>query len=460
MCIRKQWLTVKGLFLNLLGFALILFVFTVSPVQAGADLLQVYQLAKKNDPAYARIEYMNRATLETKRQALAGFLPTLMAEADYTDTSQDIISSDNTYFDSGTSDYGTTTYTISLVQPLFNYSTWKRWDQAKAEVAQSAMEFEVAKQDLMMRSAETYFVALAAVDNLEFAKSEVASIALNNKAAEKRYSAGLATVTDLYDSRARLSTSTARVTDAENVLDDSLRGVEEITGQYFYDLCRCQQKRTLQGPEPLDEQEWVQRALSQNPAILMKRYEVEVAVAEIKRQQAGHYPTINLEGRFNNRDTDGSLFGGGSEVETTEFMVIAKLPLYQGGYVASRTREAKLLRESAKRELVRQERAVKRQVRKAYQGVLGSIRRVEALGKAVEAQELTLRAKHKGFKSGILTGIAVLDAERDLYYIRLDYATARYDYLLNSLRLKQGAGILQEQDLVALNEWFTSKDGS
>ena len=456
MSTRKLQMPAWGFGVNIVGLALLFSLFTPLPSLAGADLLQVYELAKTNDPAFARIEYLNRATGETKRQALAGFLPTLMAEAEYIDTSQDIVSSDNTVFDSGTSDYDTTTYTISLVQPIFNYSTWKRWDQSKAEVAQSAMEYEVAKQDLMMRSAEVYFEALVAVDNLDFAKSEVASIALNNKAAEKRFSAGLATVTDLYDSRARLSTSTARVTDAENILDDSLRGVEEITGQYFYDLVPCKPGRTLNSPAPLDEEEWVQRALQQNPSILMKRQEVEIASYEVKRQRAGHYPTVDLIGRFNNRDTDGSLFGGGSDVDTTEVLLTAKVPLYQGGYVSSRTREAKYLLKAARRELTREERAVERQVRRAYQGVLGSIRRVEALAKAVEAQELTLKAKHKGFKSGLLTGIAVLDAERDLYFIRLDYATARYDYLRNSLRLKQGAGILQEQDLVTMNDWFSA----
>lgn len=441
------------------GFALCYFIWTGSPVQASADLVQIYELAKKNDPAFAQAEYIKRTALESRRQAFAGFLPTVMAEAEYIDTSQDIVSSDNAYFASGTSDFGSTTYTVSLTQPIFHYATWIRYDQSKTEVARSVMEFEVARQDLMMRSAETYFAALAAVDNLDFAKSEVAAVALNNKAVEKRYSAGLATVMDLYDSRARLSTSTARITDAENILDDSLLGIFEITGQYFHDLAGSKSGRALHSPEPLDEEEWVRQALQQNPAILMQRYEVKMAAVEVKRQKAAHYPTIDIVGRFNNRDTDGSLFGGGSEVETTEFLVKAKIPLYQGGYVLSRTREARQFVKAAREGLRREERVVERQVRRAYQGVLGAIRRMEALMKAVEAQELTLEARHKGFAAGLLASIAVLDAERDLYHIRLDFATARYDYLLHSLRLKQGAGILQEQDLVAMNEWF-GQDGT
>ena len=141
---------VRKIMVKLTCLTLLFSVSTVLPVQAGPDLMQVHELAKTNDPAYGRAEYLNQAVVETKRQALAGFLPSLMAEAEYVDTSQDIVSSDNTVFDSGTSDYDSTTYTISLIQPVFNYATWMRYDQSKAELAQSNMEFEMGKQDLVI----------------------------------------------------------------------------------------------------------------------------------------------------------------------------------------------------------------------------------------------------------------------------------------------------------------------
>ncbi len=431
-------------------FAVLLFVLPGN-LHAAYDLFGTYKLAKENDPIFLKATFENIARQEVKKQALAGFYPSLTAEAQYTKTEEEIISSDNTYFASGDSDYPTTTYTVALTQPLINYTTWIGYKQAKTQILQSALELEIASQDLIMRCADLYIKGLSAKDNLLFAEAELASVSLNNTSAEKRYKAGLVAVTDLYDSRARLSTSIAKEADAKDILDDALRAIEEIAGQLPDKLANLQQEIPLVSPDPDDAEIWVSRSLEQNPLLLAMSHAVEVASQEVERQKSAHYPTLDLVYRFNNRDTEGSLFGGGSEVETTETMVTLKLPLYQGGYVSSRTREARELYKAAKEDLQKEQRAIERQVRSSYQGVMGSIKRVKALESALEAQEKTLEAKKKGFNAGLLTSLAVLDAERDLFYIKTDYATARYDYLLNTLRLKQGAGILREADVEAIN---------
>lgn len=418
---------------------------------AAFNLLETYQLARENDPVYRRAVYLNKAGLQAKNQALARFYPALNAEGQYKETEEEIVSSDNTYYTDGESDYPTTSYTVALTQPLFNYTIWVGYKQAEAQIMQAELELEIARQELIMRSAEVYIEALSAKDNLVFAETELAAVSLNNISAEKRYSAGLVAVTDLYDSRARLSTSIAKRAAAEDSLDDALRALEEITGKLPEAFARLREGIPLVNPEPADEKQWVTQALEQNPVLIARSHAVEVARREVERQKSAHYPTVDLTYSFNNRDTEGSLFGGGSEVETTEAMVTMKLPIFQGWYVSSKTTEARELLKAAKEELDREKRGVERQVRSAYQGVLSSIERVKALEAALEAQLMTLQAKKKGFDAGLLTSLAVLDAERDLFFIKTDYATARYDYLINTLRLKQGAGILDEEDVVAVN---------
>ena len=71
--------------------------------------------------------------------------------------------------------------------------------------------------------------------------------------------------------------------------------------------------------------------------------------------------------------------------------------------------------------------------------------------KEVQAQEKALESKEEGRKAGLITVLPVLDATRDLYAAKRDYAQARYDYLTNRLKLKEAAGTLSEQDLVAVN---------
>ena len=429
----------------------IFFILLPNRAPAAFNLLETYQLARENDPVYRKAVHQNRAGLEVKNQALARFYPALNAEGQYKKTEEEIVSSDNTYYTDGESDYPTTSYSVALTQPLFNYTIWVGYKQAKAQVMLAELELEIARQELIMRSAEVYTEALSAKDNLVFAETELAAVSLNNISAEKRYSAGLVAVTDLYDSRARLSTSIAKRAAAEDVLDDALRALEEITGKLPAAFARLREGIPLVDPAPADEEQWVTQALAQNPVLLARTHAVAVASREVERQKSAHYPTVDLTYSFNNRDTEGSLFGGGSEVKTTEAMVTMKLPIFQGWYVSSKTTEARELLKAANEELSREKRGVERQVRSAYQGVLSSIERVRALEDALEAQLLTLQAKKKGFDAGLLTSLAVLDAERDLFFIKTDYATARYDYLINTLRLKRGAGILGEEDVVAVN---------
>lgn len=440
--------------LRALCAALFLGTFCASPGVYAQDLLTLYRLGQKNDPEIQRARYEHMAKKEAMKQAIAGYLPVLTAQGEYVDTSQDIVSSDNTVFASGKTDFKTKTYTLTLTQPLVNYASFMQISQAGAKVSQANMTFEAAKQDLMIRVAERYLAALASKDNLGFVRAEETADRGHYELAKARHAMGLAPITDLHDAKARMTEVSARVFEAETVLDDAREALREVCGEHVGDLASLRQEVPLKDPSPDDMNLWIKGALDRNPEVLAQRFAVEAARREVSRQNAGHWPTVDLVGRHNNRDTDGSLFGGGSEVETTEILVQANFTLFQGGYVLSRAREAKNLLRAAQRELERLERSVKRRVRAAFLGVKSAISRVKALEESVRAQELTLDAKKYGFKSGLYTSLAVLDAERDLYLAKQKLSQARYDYLLNSLRLKRAAGILKEEDLEVINAWF------
>ena len=181
---------------------------------------------------------------------------------------------------------------------------------------------------------------------------------------------------------------------------------------------------------------------------------MEVAELEVKRQNAAHYPTLDLVSSFDNENTEDSLFGGSSEVETYKIGVQFNLPLYQGGEVASKARSARHEVGIAQQDLVKQSRSVARKTRSAFLGVDSSLKRVDALAQSLDANRLALEAKQEGYMSGLFTSLSVLDAERDLALVSIDHAQARYDYILNSLRLKLAVGTLTEQDLQDLENWL------
>ncbi len=207
-------------------------------------------------------------------------------------------------------------------------------------------------------------------------------------------------------------------------------------------------------PDPDDVDAWLEAAQDQNPTLEAKRQEVSVARREISRQNAGHMPRLELVGRLNRNDEGGSLFGGESDVETWDAMVQLTVPIFEGFGVMSKVREARKLHEAAQKDLVQEERALKRETQAAFLGVKAAIQNARALRQSVVSHRIAVEAKRRGFRSGLFPSLSVLDAERDLHLARQDHARAQYDYLLNSLRLQAAVGTLTEGDLVEANQWL------
>ena len=130
-------------------------------------------------------------------------------------------------------------------------------------------------------------------------------------------------------------------------------------------------------------------------------------------------------------------------------------PIYAGGGVFSQTREAKALYDQSNQALEQQRRNTVRQVRESYLGVLASISRVKALQQAEKSSKSALEANEVGLEVGTRTTVDVLDSRRTLFRAKRDLARARYDYILNTLRLKQAAGTLSPADIREVNKWLS-----
>ncbi|MFP4445179.1 MAG: TolC family outer membrane protein [Desulfosudaceae bacterium] len=421
-----------------------------------ADLADVFSLALENDPRFVGTRYERDAEKESLRQAWAGVLPILSAQGVYKETDQEIISSDNEVYGSGSSDFPTTEYTLSLTQPLFNFASLVKINSARARLKGADFELAAARQELVVRAATAYFGVLGARDRLQVTGTEEAAVSRHYELVNEKFSRRLSTRTEYYDAKARLAEVRTKRLAAESDLEDARQALEEIIGVPVDSLAPLRQELPLISPDPAESEAWIRAAIEQNPALEAMRRKVKAARQEIRHQRAGHYPSLDLEANYNWRETDGTLFGGGSEVETTDLAVELTVPLYQGGVVSSRTREAAHLMHSARQEEVRQTRALEREARAAFYGVGNAIERVRSLGEAVEAQRLALEGKKEGYRSGLFTILAVLDAERDLSLARQNYAMARYEYILNSLILKKTAGTLSDDDIAAVNGWLRS----
>ena len=384
-------------------------------------------------------------------QAKAGLLPVLAFEAERIETHQNIVSSDNIYYGSGSTDFPTDNLTLSLTQPIFRYGSWIGYEQSKLTVQQAKTELLAAQQQLIIDVAEAYFTVLTAKDNIEYARVEKAAVGQQLELTKTRAKTGIARRTDLYDAEARFALSESREIETHNALDDSYQALQEHTNQVITEFSAAREDVTLVAPDPTDPEQWVKAALTQNLALAARKLSLDVAKQEIKRQKAGHMPTLDLVATRNKRNTEGSLLGGGSNIDTTDFLLRFNLPLYQGGNVQSKMRQAVNMREKSTREMEAERRQVVRQTRAAYLGVLSGMKKVEALKQSIVSQKNALEVKTAGLRAGVNTLLEVLDAQRDLYFAQSDHSKARYDYLLSTLKLKQSTGSLSLADLQEIN---------
>lgn len=421
---------------------------------SAGDLHYYYDLALKNDPQFRGAESDSKANRESLRQAYAGLQPKLNAELSFSHTYQRINSTDNQVYAAGSTQYDTRAYGLNLSQPIFRFASLVSVEQAKTVLNRADLELEKARQDLALRVIETYIEVLAARDRLLAIKAEESAVALHHEQAKERFEKGMAAITDRYDTEARLAAVRAQRVEAENAIHDALQALTEICGAPVEDIKPLKNDIPLNQPFPEDIGQWAEAGMRQNLDVLIRKSHATVAEKEVTRQRAGHYPTLDLLADSVNSDTKGSLFGGGSDTTTSEVMLKLNMPIFEGGLVTSRTREASHLHQSALQALTKQNRAVERQVRATYNGILSAITRVKAMQKSVEAQQLVVEAKEEGFRAGLYISLAVLDAMQDLYRYKKEYSLARNEFILNSFRLKHVVGALKAEDLNLINTWL------
>jgi len=443
-----------------------------------ASLLEVYQQALQSDPRIHEAEARRLAALEAEPQARGVLLPQLSFVGSWTDNDSDGSGSQNSFveFPADSGNYEVvpvpfqaetkdevTQWQFQLTQTLF------RWDQivglrrADSIVAKAEADREAAQQDLVVRVGQTYFDVLGAEDRLTSLHANRQAIARQLEQAKQRFEVGLIAITDVQESQAAYDLAVADEIGAKRVLATRREFLREITGEYVGNLSAPGDEFPMRPPSPASEKDWVNLALGQNLILVSSRFDEKLARDEISFRRTGHYPTIDLFANTGNRDREAEQDTGlgfldaNSDFDNDSFGIQINVPLFSGGSTSSRVREAVYLHRAAREQLQRVTRETERQTRDAYLGVLSEMSRVEALEQAVASSRTALEATQAGFDVGTRTIVDVLDSQFALYRSITLFYQARYDYLMNVLRLKQAAGNLQIQDLENIDQWLIER---
>ena len=425
-----------------LAFALAL----LSAGTAGAaDLLDVYRDAVANDARFAAARAQFEAGQERVVQGRAGLLPQigLGAQSSYNDSDVRIdsrLSQQRRYNSNG--------YGVQLTQPLFRWQNWVEYKQGELYTALAGTEFDLARQDLVLRVAEAYFNVLNAQDAVAAVSQLRAAAGEQRELARTSFEVGIVTITDVHEAQSRFDLASAQEIAALNALEVARQSLAQIIGREPDALAALRTGVELQRPQPDRIDDWVAAAEAGSFSVQARELAREIAAQEVERARAGHLPTVDLVASHGvtNRPQAST-----DRAENSSIGVQFNLPLYAGGRVASVSREAAALRMRADADLEDARRAAALAARQSWLGVTSGMAQVKALEAARLSSTSALEANRLGYEVGVRINIDVLNAQTQLADTLLQLARARYDTLLAQLRLKAAAGTLGEDDIAAIN---------
>ncbi len=435
------------------------------------DLMQAYELARQSDPQFAASEAQRNASQEGVVQSRSALLPQVNGDITFGDSRGR--SSGNQQF-AGTTTPISSSYStgnsrgsgVSVDQSIYNHSNYTRLGSSKARAEQADATLDAASDLLIIRVADAYFNVLTAIDTLASSRAEERSVKRQLDQAEKRLEVGLAPITDVHDARARYDTSRANAITAGNLLDDAYEALAEITGQPTENLKGLSLDFR---PSPLDARtgdDWVKLATETNPTLKASELALVAAEKDVSTARAGHYPTLGFRASYGDNANWGDsltralpadiLRESGNSSTNTQFGLTLSVPIFSGFATQSRVREALYNRDVAADQLEQQKRTITRQTRNAYRSLVAGQAEVEARRLAVVSAKAAYEAGEAGLEVGTRTIVDVLIAQQQLFLARTEYSRSRHAYLVNELRLKQAAGILEATDLEATNRMLVA----
>ena len=433
-------------------FYLINLYFIANAKVYSVDLVEVYNIAVKNDPKLLASEVKHKAIMQEYPIARSYLLPNLKFSAKSQRTRESI---DGAVYgrSSSTTQFTTDEYSINLKQPLYRRDLFSLLEKSEYQIAKSLAERESARQDLIIRVAEAYFDILDSLDNIKYVKSEKAAIKSQLNESKKRLEVGLIAITDYAEAQASYDLSETQYIEAKNLSDISKESLYVLTGKQFKKFSSLDKNIKAKDPDPNNIKAWEDFAIKQNLDLVAYKRAQDIATTNIKYERSKHFPTLDIYGTVKETDKGGGS-SGAFESNNDYIGIELNIPIFIGGNTYFNSKKASYLEEQARYDVLQKKREVIRDARKAFLNLKSSISKVNASKKALESNELSVEYNQAGFEVGTRSTTDVLLALKDLYKAKKNFSKSKYEYLLSKLRLKQSIGTLSIDDIKVVNSWL------
>lgn len=421
-------------------------------------LLDIYQQARVSDPIWASARSAHAAAQEKLVQGRALLLPSATLSANAAHNQTDVSSRPGAvsqFSYNGFDKYETYGYRVDVSQPLFRKQNSIQYEQSKTLVSQAEVQLGSAQQELMVRVAQAYFDVLLAQDKVDLIAAQKAAITQQLEQAKANFEVGTATITDVHEAQARFDLTAAQEIAALNELEIRKRAIQSLTGQMPGRLATARSDLKVTVPEPREMEKWVEIAEQNNHALKLKQQQLVFATQEVDRAHAGHLPTLDLVGSYSDARANGGVAeemrGYNDATKSGMLGLKLEIPLYQGGAISSREREALANKQKALDEVEAARREADLQARQSFLNVTSAVAQVKAYEQALASSQSQLDSTNLGYEVGVRTSVDVLNAQQQYFSAKRDLLQARYNWLLSVIKLKAAAGILTENDLIETN---------
>ena len=418
------------------------------------NLLDIYNEALENDPTFKSAEYSYLADKEIVVQGRAALLPsiTLSGSTNWNEYYQDDVLQQeyNSFFKSA-----------RVSQPLFRLDTWFNFKRSKSLTNAAEAEFAYEQQNLILRTAELYFGVLRAIDNLNAAISEEKAIKKQLDQAQQRYDVGLSAITGVQEAQLAYDLSKAARINNEGNLFSAREALNALIGREIFSLDELGEDLQISSPFPNSKEDWVNLALKNNYQLKASYLRKDAAKSNARSAASNHLPKIDIVGSGSDSETNQfnfegfSINGQGIPVPAVtgrrNYAIQLSVPIFQGGAVSSRRKQAYSQYNQADENTLFTERRIIQEVRSQFSNVNTLVANVNAQKQAVISATSALEATQVGYKVGTRNVVDLLQAEKNLYSAEKNLANAKYDYILANLRLALAAGTIDPGDIIEIN---------
>lgn len=418
------------------------------------SLLDIYHQALSHDPTLASALSANQAAQEIIEQGKALYRPTVNFNAGANASQTDIQyngAGNNPFKAAGRANFEGYNYGVDARQPIFRKQNLVQMEQSKTQVSQADKQLHLSQQQLILRTTQAYFDVLIAQDKIELLIAQKAATLSQLEQAKANFEVGTSTITDVNEAQARYDLIVAQEIAAVNEHQIAERAVQAITGELPQKLATVKadiKTNTLE--QSMDK--WLEVAAQNNLNIQILQDTVKFSEQEIERSKAGHLPTLDAVASYSDTYSNGSATGFGSDLKSGTIGLQLQIPLYQGGAASSKVRQAVLNKQKSQDDVEIARRQTELETQRAYLNLSTTIAQVKAYEQALISSQSQVDSTKLGYEVGVRTSVDVLNAQQQFFSAKRDLLQARYNYLVNIIRLKAASGVIAEADLADINQ--------